>query len=131
MHVRGYKEKGNINTPMELAIENETDRFSLAIDVIDRVPKLQEIGIHAKEKFRKQTDRVPELRAPVWHRRAGSGFVDLAVLVDSDGARILIGLMKNNRPRQAGPAITGGAFHECAGAEFRKLEPEVSINLNR
>lgn len=52
MHVRGYKEKGNINTPMELAIENEVDRFSLAIDAIDRVPKLQKIGGHAKEKFR-------------------------------------------------------------------------------
>ncbi len=52
MHVRGYKEKGNINTPLELAIENEIDRFSLAIDVIDRVPRLQKIGAHAKEKFR-------------------------------------------------------------------------------
>jgi len=52
LHVRGYKEKGNINTPMELAIENEIDRFSLAIDAIDRVPKLQKIGAHAKEKFR-------------------------------------------------------------------------------
>src|SRR5215471_15612191 len=51
LHVRGYKEKGNINTPMELAIENEIDRFSLAIDAIDRVPKLQRIGTHAKEKF--------------------------------------------------------------------------------
>jgi xylulose-5-phosphate/fructose-6-phosphate phosphoketolase len=37
---------------MELAINNETDRFSLAIDAIDRVPKLQAIGVHAKEKFR-------------------------------------------------------------------------------
>ena len=52
IHVRGYKEKGNINTPMELAINNETDRFSLAIDAIDRTPKLQKIGGHAKEKFR-------------------------------------------------------------------------------
>jgi xylulose-5-phosphate/fructose-6-phosphate phosphoketolase len=52
IHVRGYKEKGNINTPMELAINNEIDRFSLAIDAIDRVPKLQGIGAHAKEKFR-------------------------------------------------------------------------------
>ena len=51
-HVRGYKEKGNINTPMELAIENEIDRFSLAIDAINRVPKLQRIGGHAKERFR-------------------------------------------------------------------------------
>ena len=52
IHVRGYKEKGNINTPMELAINNEIDRYSLAIDAIDRVPKLQTIGAHAKEKFR-------------------------------------------------------------------------------
>ncbi|HUF19133.1 MAG TPA: phosphoketolase family protein [Burkholderiales bacterium] len=52
MHVRGYKEKGNINTPLELAIENEIDRFSLAIDVIDRVPRLRVAGAHAKERFR-------------------------------------------------------------------------------
>ena len=52
LHVRGYKEKGNINTPMELAINNEIDRFSLAKDAIDRVPRLQRIGAHAKEKFR-------------------------------------------------------------------------------
>lgn len=52
LHVRGYKERGNINTPMELAIDNEIDRYTLAIDVIDRVPKLQAIGAHAKEKFR-------------------------------------------------------------------------------
>ena len=52
VHVRGYKEKGSINTPLELAIENEIDRFSLAIDAINRVPKLQKIGGHAKERFR-------------------------------------------------------------------------------
>ena len=52
MHVRGYKERGNINTPMELAINNEIDRFTLAIDVINRTPKLQRIGAHAKEKYR-------------------------------------------------------------------------------
>lgn len=52
LHVRGYKEKGNINTPLELAIENEIDRFSLAIDVINRVPGLQVAGAHVKEKLR-------------------------------------------------------------------------------
>jgi xylulose-5-phosphate/fructose-6-phosphate phosphoketolase len=57
MHVRGYKEKGNINTPMELAINNEIDRFSLAIDVIDRTANLKRIGAHANERFRDlQTD---------------------------------------------------------------------------
>ena len=40
-HVRGYKEKGNINTPLDLAI-----------DVIDRVPRLRTAGAHAKEKLR-------------------------------------------------------------------------------
>ena len=40
IHVRGYKEKGNINTPLELAIRNQIDRFNLAIDVIDRIPRL-------------------------------------------------------------------------------------------
>ncbi|MGI0485941.1 phosphoketolase [Pantanalinema rosaneae CENA516] len=52
MHVRGYKEKGNINTPLELAINNQIDRFSVAIDVIDRVPKLKVAGAHAKERFK-------------------------------------------------------------------------------
>ncbi len=52
LHVRGYKERGNINTPLELAIENEIDRFSLAIDVINRVPELQVAGAHVKERLR-------------------------------------------------------------------------------
>lgn len=53
-HVRGYKEKGNINTPLELAINNQIDRFSLAIDVIDRVDKIRVAGAHAKERFKNQ-----------------------------------------------------------------------------
>lgn len=54
LHVHGYHEKGNINTPLELAIINQVDRFSLAIDVIDRVPKLRGVGDHAKEWLRGQ-----------------------------------------------------------------------------
>ena len=52
LHVRGYKEKGNINTPLDLAIRNQIDRFSLAIDVIDRVRALRVAGAHAKEALR-------------------------------------------------------------------------------
>ncbi|HEU5256407.1 MAG TPA: hypothetical protein VFU28_10465, partial [Vicinamibacterales bacterium] len=48
MHVRGYKEKGSINTPLGLTILNQVDRFSLAIDVIDRVPRLKNSGAHVK-----------------------------------------------------------------------------------
>jgi len=51
LHVRGYKEKGNINTPLELAISNQIDRFSLAIDVIDRIPRLQAAAAHVKQKL--------------------------------------------------------------------------------
>jgi xylulose-5-phosphate/fructose-6-phosphate phosphoketolase len=49
LHVRGYKERGNIDTPLELAICNETDRFSLAIDAIDRVPRLGNTAAAARE----------------------------------------------------------------------------------
>ena len=52
MHVRGYKEKGNINTPLELAMLNETSRFNLVIDVIDRVPTLRTKAAHLKEEMR-------------------------------------------------------------------------------
>jgi xylulose-5-phosphate/fructose-6-phosphate phosphoketolase len=52
LHVRGYKEKGNINTPLELAILNQIDRFDLVIDVIDRVPGLAVRAAHLKEEMR-------------------------------------------------------------------------------
>ncbi len=54
IHVRGYKEKGNINTPLELAIKNQTDRFSLAMDAIDRIPRFQETGSSAREALHNQ-----------------------------------------------------------------------------
>ncbi len=52
IHVRGYKEQGNINTPMELAIRNQIDRFSLVIDAIDRVPGLLVRGAHVRERMK-------------------------------------------------------------------------------
>ncbi len=54
LHVRGYKEKGSINTPLELAILNQVDRFNLAMDVIDRVPRFQGAAAHVKEWLRDQ-----------------------------------------------------------------------------
>jgi len=54
LHVRGYTEHGSINTPLELAIANEIDRFSLAIDVINRIPRLAVAGAHVKEQLRDQ-----------------------------------------------------------------------------
>ncbi len=52
IHVRGYKEKGSINTPMQLAINNQVDRFNLVIDVIDRVPRLMAAGAHLKDHMK-------------------------------------------------------------------------------
>jgi xylulose-5-phosphate/fructose-6-phosphate phosphoketolase len=52
IHVRGYKEKGNINTPLELAMNNQIDRFNLVIDVIDRVPSLGSRAAHLKERMK-------------------------------------------------------------------------------
>ncbi|HEY9865164.1 MAG TPA: phosphoketolase family protein [Candidatus Obscuribacterales bacterium] len=52
MHVRGYKEKGNINTPLELAINNQVDRFNLVMDVIDRVPKLGSAAAYVRERMK-------------------------------------------------------------------------------
>ncbi|MGD8842270.1 MAG: phosphoketolase family protein [Gammaproteobacteria bacterium] len=52
IHVRGYKEQGNINTPMDLAIRNQIDRFNLVIDAIDRIPALSVAGAHVKERMK-------------------------------------------------------------------------------
>ena len=54
LHVRGYKEKGNINTPLELAILNETSRFHLVLDVIARVPGLRDRAAPLEELMRKE-----------------------------------------------------------------------------
>jgi xylulose-5-phosphate/fructose-6-phosphate phosphoketolase len=53
-HVRGYKEKGNINTPLELAMNNQIDRFNLVIDVIDRVARLGSRAAHVKERMQEE-----------------------------------------------------------------------------
>jgi xylulose-5-phosphate/fructose-6-phosphate phosphoketolase len=40
LHVRGYKEEGTTTTPFDMVMLNDLDRFHLAIDVLDRVPRL-------------------------------------------------------------------------------------------
>jgi xylulose-5-phosphate/fructose-6-phosphate phosphoketolase len=54
LHVRGYKEHGNINTPLELAIRNETDRYTLAMDAIDRIPRLRVTAACVRDEFANQ-----------------------------------------------------------------------------
>jgi xylulose-5-phosphate/fructose-6-phosphate phosphoketolase len=51
LHVRGYKEKGNIDTPFALAMRNQTDRYSLAIDTIDLIDFPRNTTSHVREKL--------------------------------------------------------------------------------
>lgn len=51
-HVRGYKEEGTTTTPFDMVVLNELDRFHLAQDVIDRVPKLRRSGAYVKQTIR-------------------------------------------------------------------------------
>ena len=77
LHVRGYKEEGTTTTPFDMVVLNELDRYNLADDVIDRVPRLQAIGAHAKQwlhnkliehkqYIRKHGDDMPEIRQWRW-----------------------------------------------------------------
>jgi len=52
LHVRGYKEEGTTTTPFDMTVLNDLDRFHLAGDVVDRVPRLREIGGHFKQFLR-------------------------------------------------------------------------------
>lgn len=52
MHVRGYKEEGTTTTPFDMTVLNDLDRYHLAGDVVDRVPRLQSMGAHFKQHLR-------------------------------------------------------------------------------
>jgi xylulose-5-phosphate/fructose-6-phosphate phosphoketolase len=52
LHVRGYKEEGTTTTPFDMCVLNEIDRFHLAIDVIDRVPKVAAVSAHLRQQLR-------------------------------------------------------------------------------
>ncbi len=77
LHVRGYKEEGATTTPFDMTVLNDLDRFHLAMDVIDRVPKLQAVAAHEKQFLRNRLiehklyiarhgDDMPEIRDWQW-----------------------------------------------------------------
>jgi xylulose-5-phosphate/fructose-6-phosphate phosphoketolase len=77
LHVRGYKEEGTTTTPFDMTVLNDLDRFHLAGDVVDRVPRLQRIGAHFKQFLRDKLaehkqyicrygDDMPEIRDWKW-----------------------------------------------------------------
>jgi len=77
LHVRGYKEEGTTTTPFDMTVLNELDRYHLAGDVVDRVPRLQAVGAHFKQWLRDKLvehklyvrehgDDMPEIRDWRW-----------------------------------------------------------------
>src|SRR5438046_7571304 len=50
LHVRGYKEEGTTTTAFDMTVLNDLDRFHLAGDAVDRVPKLQRVGGHFRSE---------------------------------------------------------------------------------
>ncbi len=52
LHVHGYQEEGTTTTPFDMCVVNELDRFHLAIDAIDRVPRLRDVSAHVREELR-------------------------------------------------------------------------------
>jgi xylulose-5-phosphate/fructose-6-phosphate phosphoketolase len=76
-HVHGYKEEGTITTPFDMTVLNELDRFHLAGDAVDRVPRLQQINAHVQQHLRRKLfehkqyiyergDDLPEIRDWRW-----------------------------------------------------------------
>ncbi len=76
-HVRGYKEEGTTTTPFDMTVLNQVDRFNLAMDVIDRVPRLHATAGHARERLknkliehrrhiRRYGEDLPEIRHWSW-----------------------------------------------------------------
>ncbi len=51
-HVRGFKEEGTTTTPFDMTVLNDLDRFHLAGDACDRVPRLQRIAAHFQQFLR-------------------------------------------------------------------------------
>ncbi|HXU21360.1 MAG TPA: phosphoketolase family protein [Verrucomicrobiae bacterium] len=77
LHVRGYKEEGTTTTPFDMTVLNDLDRFHLAGDVVDRVPRLERIGAHFKHFLQEKLvqhkeyicehgDDLPEIRDWKW-----------------------------------------------------------------
>ncbi len=77
LHARGYKEEGTTTTPFDMAVQNDLDRFHLAGDVVDRVPRLQRQGAHFKQFLRNKLvdhkqyvddrgDDMPEIKNWKW-----------------------------------------------------------------
>ena len=48
-HVHGYQEEGSTTTPFDMTVLNRLDRFHLALDALDRVPRLSVVAAPIKQ----------------------------------------------------------------------------------
>ena len=80
LHVRGYKEEGTTTTPFDMVMLNDLDRYHLVMDVIDRVPGLDEPAAHLRQEMldarlaqraytREVGDDAPDVRDWTWGAR--------------------------------------------------------------
>ena len=51
IHVRGYKEEGTTTTPFDMVVLNNLDRYQLALDAIERIPRLKDRVGNAKARY--------------------------------------------------------------------------------
>lgn len=51
LHVHGYIEEGTTTTPFDMVMMNRLDRFSIAMDVIDRVPALTSAKAELRQEY--------------------------------------------------------------------------------
>src|SRR6516164_1323096 len=85
LHVRGYKEKGNIKTPMELAIQNQVDRFTLASDA-NRPHPVVAGARRAARGVAERAARLSKLRLRVRHRQTRNRGLEMAALASPAGS---------------------------------------------
>ncbi len=57
IHVRGYLEEGTTTTPFDMTVLNRMDRFRLALDVVQRVPRLEAHTDSAMQHFTEMMQR--------------------------------------------------------------------------
>jgi len=57
IHVRGYVEEGTTTTPFDMTVLNRLDRFQLALDVVQRVPRLKSLADGAMQRFTEAIQR--------------------------------------------------------------------------
>jgi xylulose-5-phosphate/fructose-6-phosphate phosphoketolase len=94
-HVRGYKEEGTTTTPFDMTVLNNLDRYSLANDVLDRLPHLGSRAAYLKQEIRdallahreyivKHGDDLPAIRNWAW----GGGTSAVAGIADTAGDNV-------------------------------------------